>query len=80
VWFEQFDPLTADFTYIGWLGDRKGIKRLNANMMRARAGDGEAVSSAIRGAWGSTNWRRCQGSVIGKQKSGTPKSTLDIHR
>jgi uncharacterized protein YecE (DUF72 family) len=27
-WFEHFDPITADFTYIRWLGDRKGIERL----------------------------------------------------
>jgi uncharacterized protein YecE (DUF72 family) len=26
-WFERFDPITADFTYIRWLGDRKGIER-----------------------------------------------------
>jgi uncharacterized protein YecE (DUF72 family) len=26
--FEQFDPITADFTYIRWLGDRKGIERV----------------------------------------------------
>ena len=26
--FEKFDPITADFTYIRWLGDRKGIERL----------------------------------------------------
>ncbi len=25
--FEQFDPITADFTYIRWLGDRKGIEQ-----------------------------------------------------
>ena len=24
--FESFDPITADFTYIRWLGDRKGIE------------------------------------------------------
>jgi uncharacterized protein YecE (DUF72 family) len=24
--FEKFDPITADFTYIRWLGDRKGIE------------------------------------------------------
>jgi uncharacterized protein YecE (DUF72 family) len=24
--FEQFDPITVDFTYIRWLGDRKGIE------------------------------------------------------
>jgi len=24
--FDKFDPLTADFTYIRWLGDRKGIE------------------------------------------------------
>jgi uncharacterized protein YecE (DUF72 family) len=24
--FEQFDPITADFTYVRWLGDRKGIE------------------------------------------------------
>ena len=28
VWFEQCDPLTADFTYIRWLGDRKGIEQV----------------------------------------------------
>jgi uncharacterized protein YecE (DUF72 family) len=31
-WFERFPsddgPITADFTYIRWLGDRKGIERL----------------------------------------------------
>jgi hypothetical protein len=27
VWSERFDPITADFTYIRWLGDRKGIER-----------------------------------------------------
>jgi uncharacterized protein YecE (DUF72 family) len=27
-WFERMDPITADFTYIRWLGDRKGIERL----------------------------------------------------
>jgi uncharacterized protein YecE (DUF72 family) len=27
-WFERFDPITADFTYIRWLGDRKGIERV----------------------------------------------------
>jgi uncharacterized protein YecE (DUF72 family) len=26
VWFEKFDPITADFTYVRWLGDRKGIE------------------------------------------------------
>ena len=26
-WFEKFDPITADFTYIRWLGDRKGIEQ-----------------------------------------------------
>jgi uncharacterized protein YecE (DUF72 family) len=25
-WFSRFDPITADFTYIRWLGDRKGIE------------------------------------------------------
>jgi uncharacterized protein YecE (DUF72 family) len=25
--FEKFDPLTADFTYIRWLGDRQGIEQ-----------------------------------------------------
>jgi uncharacterized protein YecE (DUF72 family) len=25
--FEKFDPITTDFTYIRWLGDRKGIER-----------------------------------------------------
>jgi uncharacterized protein YecE (DUF72 family) len=25
--FENFDPITADFTYIRWLGDRKGIEK-----------------------------------------------------
>jgi len=26
VWFEKFNPITADFTYVRWLGDRKGIE------------------------------------------------------
>jgi uncharacterized protein YecE (DUF72 family) len=26
-WFEKFDPITADFTYVRWLGDRKGIEQ-----------------------------------------------------
>jgi uncharacterized protein YecE (DUF72 family) len=25
-WFVKFDPITADFTYVRWLGDRKGIE------------------------------------------------------
>src|ERR1039458_2323526 len=25
-WFDKFDPITADFTYLRWLGDRKGIE------------------------------------------------------
>jgi uncharacterized protein YecE (DUF72 family) len=25
-WFEKFDPITADFTYVRFLGDRKGIE------------------------------------------------------
>ncbi len=24
--FAKFDPITADFTYVRWLGDRKGIE------------------------------------------------------
>jgi uncharacterized protein YecE (DUF72 family) len=27
LWFEKFDPITADFTYVRWLGDRKGIEQ-----------------------------------------------------
>ncbi|MGD0907779.1 MAG: DUF72 domain-containing protein [Candidatus Acidiferrales bacterium] len=26
-WFEKVDPITADFTYVRWLGDRKGIEQ-----------------------------------------------------
>lgn len=26
--FEKFDPITTDFAYIRWLGDRKGIERV----------------------------------------------------
>jgi uncharacterized protein YecE (DUF72 family) len=26
-WFEKFDPITADFPYVRWLGDRKGIEQ-----------------------------------------------------
>jgi uncharacterized protein YecE (DUF72 family) len=26
-WFEKFDSITADFTYVRWLGDRKGIEQ-----------------------------------------------------
>jgi uncharacterized protein YecE (DUF72 family) len=25
-WFEKFDPVTADFAYVRWLGDRKAIE------------------------------------------------------
>jgi len=25
---QKFDPITADWTYIRWLGDRKGIERI----------------------------------------------------
>src|SRR6266853_6583597 len=25
-WFEKFDPIASDFTYVRWLGDRKGIE------------------------------------------------------
>jgi uncharacterized protein YecE (DUF72 family) len=25
-WFEKFDPITADFAYVRWLGDRKGME------------------------------------------------------
>lgn len=25
-WFQNFDPITADFTYVRWIGDRKGIE------------------------------------------------------
>jgi len=25
-WFEKFDPITADFAYVRWLGDRKDIE------------------------------------------------------
>ncbi len=25
-WFKRCDPITADFAYIRWLGDRKGIE------------------------------------------------------
>ena len=24
--FDRFDPITADFAYVRWLGDRKGIE------------------------------------------------------
>jgi uncharacterized protein YecE (DUF72 family) len=26
-WFEKFDPISADFTYVRWLGDRKAIEQ-----------------------------------------------------
>jgi uncharacterized protein YecE (DUF72 family) len=26
-WFDKFDPVTADFSYVRWLGDRKGIEQ-----------------------------------------------------
>ena len=25
-WFQKFDPITSEFTYVRWLGDRKGIE------------------------------------------------------
>src|SRR5712692_376017 len=30
-WFEKLDPITADFTYVRWLGDRKGIEEQTKN-------------------------------------------------
>jgi uncharacterized protein YecE (DUF72 family) len=33
--FEKFDPITADFTYIRWLGDRKGIEERTKTWDRA---------------------------------------------
>ena len=27
-WFNKLDPITTDFTYIRWLGDRKGIEEM----------------------------------------------------
>jgi uncharacterized protein YecE (DUF72 family) len=27
-WFEKIDPITADFTYVRWLGNRNGIEKL----------------------------------------------------
>ena len=26
AWSARFDPITTDFTYVRWLGDRKGIE------------------------------------------------------
>ena len=33
-WFEKFDLITADFTYVRWLGDRKGIEEQTKVWMR----------------------------------------------
>jgi uncharacterized protein YecE (DUF72 family) len=41
-WFEKFDPITADFTYVRWLGDRKGIEEQTKTwdkVMVDRSGD-----------------------------------------
>jgi uncharacterized protein YecE (DUF72 family) len=34
-WDWGFDPITADFTYVRWLGDRKGIEMLTTSWDRA---------------------------------------------
>lgn len=34
AWLEEFDPVTADFTYIRWLGDRYGIEKKTKNWGR----------------------------------------------
>jgi uncharacterized protein YecE (DUF72 family) len=31
----KFDPITADWTYIRWLGDRKGIEKLTSTWDKA---------------------------------------------
>jgi hypothetical protein len=29
---KKFDPITTDWTYIRWLGDRKGIEKANDDL------------------------------------------------
>jgi len=33
-YFEKFDPITADWTYIRWLGDRKGLEEVTKRFDR----------------------------------------------
>jgi len=39
-WFEKFDPITADFTYVRWLGDRK---RQNGPWIQSARDDGYSL-------------------------------------
>ena len=49
--FERVDPITADFTYIRWLGDRKGIE------LKTKTWDKSAVVRAAN-AHGAINCER----------------------
>ncbi len=51
-WFARFDPLTADFAYVRWLGDRKGIEE------RTKVWDKTIVDrSAELREWANICWK-----------------------
>lgn len=39
--FEKYDPITADFTHIRWLGDRKGVEKTVILHLRRHLGPKE---------------------------------------
>jgi hypothetical protein len=58
-WFEKFDPITADFTYVRWLGDRKGYA-LKDNKVAVFNKDGDATFSKSTRALGSAVKDACE--------------------
>jgi uncharacterized protein YecE (DUF72 family) len=47
-WFEKLDPITADFTYIRWLGDRMGIEEQTKVWDKTIVDRGEEMSEWVK--------------------------------
>jgi hypothetical protein len=86
--YESDTPVPAyDFkrrTVEGWTPEhshhRGQLVALTHGLLIVETGNERGMFPVQRCAWGGINWRRCHGSEIGKQKSGTPKFALDIDR
>jgi hypothetical protein len=64
----RFDPITADWTYIRWLGDRKGIERITTTWDKTvidRTRRNQVVGGCLLrdGAAGRQGLRVCQQSL-----------------
>jgi uncharacterized protein YecE (DUF72 family) len=56
--FEKYDPVTAEFTYIRWLGDRKGIETLTKVWDKTIIDrTGEMQADPARTCWRERCWR-----------------------